>query len=983
MTNPATPGTSISVEDHIRFVGLEPEEVMRRALVDVHGEGGDGRLGADGQWMARCPAPDHNDSNASFHWFSTASRQVKFTCFGGCEYGDVMKGLRLKAYQLKPMRTQYDYYNRDGVYRFTVERTNKADGTKDYKQFYRNDDGSKADKPSDDVDVLWLEPELQEWAEDRRAAGKGGTLILPEGEKDVHAIYATGAAHGPGGEGDGPAFVTTSPQGAKNWKIEHTARVAELMRGGGVWDVDIVCDPDSAGYQRGYRIREELLAELGGEFTERIRVWAPPVGDDLADECDRLKLRWRSCLQPVDEGSLALLIEEGSAASGSVRRMPLGRGARDGRMGMASVLGEDKIALVIAGEIRPVKQWDGGWVVQILDPHDVEPREVILERRDMVSKSAFDRWLVSEAHLSPLPRNGIGTGEFALQLQAYLKWYCRTMKVERVVVTQYLTWVDRETGEPAKLVETRDVEAGSGEEVSHNESVAFVTGIEDVDRAAGVRWIGDDRAGSGWGKKGTELDAAWAWARALTFGDEATVAVVAGWVGAMVASPWLGRWMPTKPGLAVIAPSGSGKTHGAPRLLLQLAGCNGNMTASVAGLRRRLAVGGVANIQWVDDSGMLDDHAFKEVLRVATSQGDHVLANTDAGTRATDGAKLTGCVVVSAEGVSWMDEVAMADRFVRVKPGNPQSRKSWMRGREGELQWADVQELIGEGDLGGGTGLTVYAGWTVEGIRRVVEGREGRMRIARWVDAIGKPKGRNDVGPFVAALGLRAVLTWLHGVKAAAGDAWPGNTHAEATNEGAGPGSRMSEWQWLIDAMANRLAEAREANEALPTIASVVMPALLRQAGRKVTGKGTESAALWATVPGTDEATLKRDLHAWCQIGSTGGVGGSGQIEAPLPIAFRDGEDRVWVAVEQLADWYAREGARAAGKGIAEERIAGHGALRDQMDALADDPDWAVWMLHKGKGRSYERKGFRVGRRGTSRPTYRRFSVEAGEAMLP
>lgn len=979
MTVDAEPGTpALAVDDYVRFIGIEPEGVMVNALREVHGEGGEGRLGVDGQYMAKCPNPDHNDSNPSFHWLVTASHQVKFTCFGGCDYADVMKGLGLKGYQLKPIRTQFDYFDKTGTYLFTVERTDKASGDKSYSQFRRLEDGKKepGNGLADGQSVLWLEPDLQSWAEDNRASGTPGTLIIPEGEKDAHAIWSTGAVSGLDG---GPAFVTTAPQGAQNWKLEHTMRVAELIRAIAVGTVEILCDPDAAGYKRGYRIHEELIAELGREYEDRVRVWAPPSGDDLADECDRLRGQWRQCLVPVDEGSLAMLIEEGGAASGSVRRMPLGRGAIDGRLGMASVLSEDKIALVIAGEIRPIKQWDGGWVVQIHDPHEEEHREVILERRDLVSKSAFDRWLVSEAHLSPIPRNGIGTGEFALQLQAYLKWYCRTMKVERVVVTQYLTWVDRKTGEPARLVEHRSTGTDEGDSTEPDE-VAFVTGDPETDRAAGVRWVGDDRAGSGWGHKGTELDAAWAWARSFTFGDEATVSVVAGWIGAMLASPWLGRWMPTKPGLAVIAPSGSGKTHGAPRLLLQLGGCNGNMTASVAGLRRRLAVGGVANIQWVDDSGMLDDHNFKEVLRVATSQGDHVLANADAGTRATDGAKLTGCVVVSAEGVSWMDEVAMADRFVRVRPGNPQTRKSWFADRDGELQWADVQELISEGDLGGGTGLTVYAGWTVDGIRSVVEGPAGRRRIAGWVDEIGKPKGRNDVGPFVAALGLRALLTWLYGVKAQAGDAWPGKAHEGVQNQGAGDGAWYSDWRWLVRAVDERVREAREGADALPTVASVVVPALMRAAGREITGKGTKSAALWAIFRSTDEAGLKNELYHYTQMGSTPGSTG---VEMPLPIAFRDGDSRVWVAVEQLAEWYAREGARGSGRREAEIRIAGLGALRDQLDSLADDPDWAVWTQHKGGGRSYERHGFKVGRRGTARMLYRRFNQTASESMLP
>jgi len=280
-------------------------------------------------------------------------------------------------------------------------------------------------------------------------------------------------------------------------------------------------------------------------------------------------------------------------------------------------------------------------------------------------------------------------------------------------------------------------------------------------------------------------------------------------------------------------------------------------------------------------------------------------------------------------------------------------------------------------------GLTCYAGWTMDGIRSVVEGPEGRARMARWVDEIGRPKGRHDVGAFITAMGLRAVLTWLYAVRGRAGSAWPGEAHKKAANTGFGvpaeSGKRMSDWRWALAEMDRIVQESRDAAAVLPTVASTVVPALMAAAARRTNGKGTEAAALWTTLSATDAETLKNQLMAHSRIGGLGPRAAGVDLELPLPIGFRDGEDRVWVDLKSLASWYEREG---AGRNGAEARVTGSGALRDQFDALADDPDWAVYVEHKGGGRSYERPGFRAGRRGTARMTYRRFNAEVSAALL-
>lgn len=916
------------VSAFVRMAGADPETRFRNALDAV----GSRTRGPDpsGEYSSNCPTNRHahGDANPSLRWKVTRNHEVKFHCHAGCEGDEILRALDVRWHQLRPVSYNFDYYEPDGTYRFTVRRSVDVNGEKHFKQVRRDESGVEVDGNGlgDDEGWLWLEPLLESWAEDLRAAGQTGRLWLVEGEKDTVAVSGSGAL-------GSREFVTTAPGGAGGWKPAHTERLRDLVARGVLAAVIVVCDPDAAGLGRGYKLREELEATIGtaGDGVA-VTVLAPEPGDDVAALCDMYAARWSEHLRELSENEMALAMEEGSPISGSMTRVPLGLGATEGRVGMA-IASEDKVKLVLYAEVLPTRCWAGGWDVRVIPPRG-EPREVALQRSDLRSKAAFDRWLAVEARVATVPGNRVASSDVALSLGMWLDWYAASTNVEVVVSTPYLTWVDGDTGEPVRVVGAKDP--------------VWVT----EDGADGVRWTGTDHSGCRWGHEGSERDAAWAWARALTFGDEKAVAAVAGWAGAMLLAPWVGRWMPTKPGLAMIAPSGSGKTYGSGRLILQLAGCDGNATSSVAALRRRLSQGGVSSIQWTDDSSLLDDPHLKEILRVATSQGDHILANPDAGAGATQGVRLVGCVVVSAEGVAWLDEVAMSDRFLVTRPMNPQDRRSLMAGREGDLQWRDVQELMAEweGDL------TRLAGWSVDGLRSVVS--EGV--VEEWVAEVGAPRGRHDVASFVAALGARAVSAWLSRVKAREGAKWPGRAH----------GGPYVEWSWLVAAADKRVVAAREESRRFGSLIDIVLPAVVRADLGSTSGNAMTS--LIAEVSAESLAALRSSVWSQVQVGGKAGV-----LETAMPMLLVDGDARVWIWTERVSEWFQW---RHRG----EARIATAKALADQVEAHADDPDWARYQVHKSGGRSYEKHGVQLGKRemGRRRAIYRRLSDEASRAVL-
>lgn len=987
-------GTLGEVEKQVRFNGVSPADLFLDRLTDVGSE----TWGPDssGERTSNCPA--HDDGRASLRWTVSSSGVVKFHCLAGCDFQEVLKALSLRGFDMKWASVDYAYEDLDFEtgeirYLFDVRRYNKADAQgKQYVQFRREAIPPEQEErlgkgftetPGNGLEgrdngPLWLWPLLVEKAEDARAAGRQLELVVVEGEKDAHAIWRSGAV--------GPwDFVTTSAGGAGGWRDRHTQDIVMLAQKGLLGKIVVICDPDKAGKARGPVIvsaLESALEGLGGAASDVAVHAVTTDGTDVSDLADQKGARFWEHLVGMDAVEMASSMEEGTVISGYVTRV--GQPGIPGRKAMAMPKSDDEFQIVLSGELRPVAVWETGWQVDVVGPTG-PARRTLLEKADLITKQAFDKWLIHN-NLAVPPTCKVPGAMICQGLAVWLTWYCQTdPTVKKMKTTPYLTWVNPLTGDPAK-------EPG-------REGAVWISGDEEADAENGFIWTGTDLLGR-WDKEHTELDCAWAWAQALTFGDERTVAAVGGWAAATLVAPWLAKWSDTKPGLAIIAVSSSGKTHGASRMLLQLAGCRGNFTGSAAAIRRQFSAGGISTIRWIDDASnaLLENSGFKETLRITTSQSEHSLSTPDDGTTATHSSKMTGSVVVSAEGVSWMKETAMLDRFLLVQPDKPTGRTSYRADREGERQWYDVLELQ---DLWG-KDWAAMAGWSVEGMRRVI-GPNGEL-LRGIVEEVGRPGDRGDIGAWYAAVGARLLRRWLSEAQEEArgaarslgegsgAEGWPGDREEWHGESPLGHDrTRVRQWDWLVEMADRRLDEERvNAGARYGSLVTQVLPLLFTRAA--ATEKSQWKTPMYLEVPCGCEGAERWEAkgvtmpEGWIENGepiktslrmhAEEKVGG---IVVGLPPVLVEECGAIWVDTKALAAWYQTDPLGRNG----EERVVGAQALTDQAKAIDDTPSWAFWKRHVGGGRNpivRNELQVKTGRGDSGSVRYVRLSHEASEA---
>ena len=984
----APPSRATIFEPYFSSAGVPPRVKWVRALEDLGHDAGEN---SNGEHSATCPA--HNDRTPSLSWRETAMGEILFHCHTGCDGADIIKALGLKWWQLKHVSYEFDYFDSIATYRFSVKRTQKSTGDKQFTQYRKSSGtGENEDLAGNGLEpgegFFWLEPALEDWAQDLRAAGRtDGALWLVEGEKDVVSIWTANGAGTALNE-----FTTTTPGGAEGWNLGHTERLEQLIEYGVVSAVNIVCDPDPAGARRGAQLREILESVKGGEDLA-VRVVTIEAGTDLSEITDEMGKKWDRKLVEINESENRTMLEEGTAACGWMLRMPLGLGAAVGRVGLGLRIKEE-VLLVLAADIWPTQKFEdgSGWTVDVQPPRG-ETKSLILNRSDLSSKSSFDRWLIEKARVSLAPRSGVGGGEVAASMAAWLDWLCEVRDVGTCVVTHATDWVHPGTGEAMRKIgfdglEPVWVDGSTNETVGRAEPGLPWTAVgapvgsgASGDGEAGLRYIGPVRAAP-WGTDLSSREAAQAWTQALLFGDRETVAGIAGWASAMLLMPWLGEWAETKPGLAIIANSGAGKTSGVARLLLGLCGAQTNATMSPAALRRSLSQGGVSSIWWLDDSSHVNDDSVKEIMRVATSQGDHVLGNADAGAGATTVTSLHGCLVVSAEGVSWLGETAMQDRFCYVHPVNPQGRVALWGPEAGrkELQWGHVQDWMRQFDNG-----NRVAGWTVRGLW------SQRTKIEQWIREIGKPKGRSQVAEWLAAIGIRALVGWLEDEREAAGAGWlAGGSGAvdggpEAFAYEAGDSNPLNSWKWLLEASNSRLDLDRGKGRAMNSLVTEVLAAVTARTAGAVTGGTTGAAAGLVLYVPEVRSTGKagRDLtHDRAREAIREHLTGSDGMEWSFPAMLIDGDRRVWVSSVRAADWYQQH---VRGADI---RTTSKDALRRQLEEIADNPEWAYVERSKGGGRVARTHGIEIRKKVSAgsgelaKVQYVRIDEDASEYLL-
>jgi len=252
------------------------------------------------KWEARCPA--HDDHKPSLGVWLGDNGAIIICCQAGCEKESILARLGLGWGDLFPEKAngsngnrsqivdRYPYVDEAGVLLFEVCRLDP----KSFRQ--RVPDKTQPSgwtwRLGDTRRVIYRLPQVL------AAAAAGETVLVVEGERDVHAAEALGMT------------ATTCPGGAGKWRPEFT----EALRGA---DVVVVADRDAPG-----RSHARTVAEAVGKVTT-VHCAEPLTGKDLADhlaaghtleELDLVEDRWRAgppeveadeplvhpSLQPVD-----------------------------------------------------------------------------------------------------------------------------------------------------------------------------------------------------------------------------------------------------------------------------------------------------------------------------------------------------------------------------------------------------------------------------------------------------------------------------------------------------------------------------------------------------------------------------------------------------------------------------------------------------------------------------------------------------------
>jgi len=921
-------------DPHVHIAGPNTIEVMQAALGDSSPPD------ASGQYMAQCPAPGHPDAVKSLRWRATADGRILLHCFtGNCEYKDILSGLRLEHWQLQPVSVEYDYIDARGEYRFTVRRSYGVDGKKEFRQ------GVRGDKNEWIPTVEGVDTALLFRADVMAAAERGPVrrVLICEGEKDAVVLDAALAAEGVPGE-----YATTFSGGAGR---DLSERAAQAVADIGAGAVAIVVDRDAsgAGQKRG-RALSRWIGEALPDVAIEVLIPIEGTGKDIAEIIDRFGPEgWRERLEAYSFDPVSDALADYGAGIAAGMMVPVSLDV--GRPVMAMVKpGKEGVPLaVLTGVIEPeavhTSESAGRKYAVTVVPsmHVAEQVTAEISSGDLASGQALLKWLSRVPDFGRAPLCGVGAGDIADGLRMYLDYRVHVAGKPVMVSPEACGWVDAVTG-----VNADRAPVGAGLVfVDRDGRVVAAAGVESVKSAFAAPEV---RHGGSYGFVGTETDAAWAMWQALTFAPAEVTAPVAGFVGATLLSPFFAAaGAGLRPGLAAVAPSGSGKTHGAVGLILELAGCGGHQSGSAAGMRRKLEAG-VGTMLWFDDTAAVEESRMKEWMRVAITRSEFTLSDTDAGVTGVHGGGLTSVPVVSSEGVGWLAETAMRDRFIVVHPTNPQGRMSWWKGRETESQWVDFGAV--ETGLLAGKPQSV-SGWVVAG---VVEALGALGSGSPWEGAkvaLGAARGgfRREWAASVEAAGLAAVVGWLEKVRREAGEAWPG----------IGAGEWAESLSWLEEGQAWwRGAVADPTSAAACSLVDEVIPRLLQAHHDSPRTAGGHSQYAILGVSTVDRETANRTVRAAISMGS-----GDTGVERGLPPILVDQERRVWVRTAACASEYGRL-VRGA-----EERTTGASALAGQVGGVADDPAWASFI--KG-GRVYS--GLRI-RFDSGEAVYRRLSETA------
>ena len=241
----------------------------------------------NGSYTAQCPA--HPDGRPSLAISEGADGRVLLHCFAGCTTASILSALELEAADLfpeqdKPTARQivatYPYRRGDGSLAFEVLRYHP----KDFRQRMPDGRGGwvwnlKALTP-EDRDLPFKLPELLEAIR----ANPGAPLVIAEGEKDAHALWAAGT----------PA--TCNAAGAGKWRSGHSKAIIDA----GFRDIVIWADRDEPGRNHAASVAESLRTEGYSGSLEIVELACPDGCKDAGDALARHGEKWRGSLGRLD-----------------------------------------------------------------------------------------------------------------------------------------------------------------------------------------------------------------------------------------------------------------------------------------------------------------------------------------------------------------------------------------------------------------------------------------------------------------------------------------------------------------------------------------------------------------------------------------------------------------------------------------------------------------------------------------------------------
>jgi 5S rRNA maturation endonuclease (ribonuclease M5) len=223
------------------------------------------------KWMGRRPA--HEDRNPSLSIAEGDDGRVLLSCFAGCSLGAIVGAIGLRPADLfrnngkrREVVAEYPYVDEAGETLFVVERL----FPKTFRQKRPDGNGGWIRNRKGVRPVLYRLPQVLD------AIGRGETLYVVEGEKDVAALERLGLT------------ATTNAGGAGKWRDEY----AETLRGA---DVVVVADRDDAG-----RIHAQAVAHSLSDVAASVKVVEPAEGKDAHEHVVVFGLRAEEFLAVED-----------------------------------------------------------------------------------------------------------------------------------------------------------------------------------------------------------------------------------------------------------------------------------------------------------------------------------------------------------------------------------------------------------------------------------------------------------------------------------------------------------------------------------------------------------------------------------------------------------------------------------------------------------------------------------------------------------